>query len=215
MFMIFDTETTGVPSRNYRDWSVCHIVQIAWIIVDESFRTIKSESFLIKDGGQFQSCATSLDCHHITDDERETNGISFPEMMDKFIKDACECKRLVCHGGLFDVGLLVNESVVYRYNCLSRLNHVIVYDTKHSPLYEGFNQSLSATVNRISPEFIPPEGVHLHDATYDSYLCLEIFRQTDYNNCPKMINDVKYYVKRFAPQYYRTNNFNYLDIIFK
>lgn len=196
MYIIFDTETTGVPKNNWKDWRECHLIQIGWIIVNKQFNIISSKSFIVKNGGKFNSTKESLDVHHITDQFREENGVTFNEAIQHFISDCQKCDGIVCHGALFDVGLLVKDSNIYGVN-LSGLSNINVFDTKLSEHYIGGQMNLSNAVKSISSNFTVNIGeIKEHDALYDSYLCLELFKKS--NSKIQMIRKFGYFIEKFG-----------------
>ena len=179
MYIVFDTETTGVPSDGWKDWSECHLIQIGWIIADENFKPVATKSFIVKNGGQFNSTPGALAVHHITDGYREAHGVSFATAIREFMNDCANCSGIVCHGAMFDVGLLIKDAPIYGFD-ISGLRGITVYDTKRSEHYAGLYMNLAETVHKISPTYaVPMNGANAHDALYDAYLCLELFSKSD------------------------------------
>lgn len=194
-YIVFDTETTGVPKNNWNDWSECHLIQIAWLLVDTQFNIISSKSFIVKNGNRFNSSEEALKIHHITDEFREKNGTTFNEVISYFINDCKKCDGIICHGALFDIGLLINESIIYNVD-ISEISNIRVFDTKLSDKYIGLSLNLSNTVKKISPNFtVNIDGIKEHDALYDSHLCLELFMKS--NNKRQMTKKFKYFIKKF------------------
>lgn len=178
MYVVFDTETTGLPLNGWSDWSQCHLLQIGWLVVDNNFKVIDSKSFLIRNGGMFKTTPGAFSVHHINDDYREAHGYSFSEVMTQFILDAVSCGNLVCHSANFDCGLIINDAPHYNFD-ISKLKDLNVYDTKESVLYFGKGMNLSETVHSISPGYtVDLKNKAAHDALYDAYLCLELFRKS-------------------------------------
>lgn len=197
MYVVFDTETTGLPQLNWTDWSECHMIQIGWLVVDEHFQVISSKSRLIRNGGLYNSTPDALAIHHITDEFREENGAPFAAVMNEFLNDCKECKRIVCHGATFDVELLIHECRIYDID-ISELNGVVVYDTKYSKHYVNKGMNLSTTIKTISPTFtVSLKDKSAHDALYDAYLCLELFRKT--SDHVRLANKFDVYVKKCQP----------------
>jgi DNA polymerase-3 subunit alpha len=119
MYLIFDTETTGLPKRwgapisDTDNWPRC--IQIAWQLHDAMGNLLEHQDYLINPEG-----------FNIPYDAEKVHGISTEFLMDKqkfheialefveFIKDS----TLIIHNAKFDVGFLNYE--------LSRLSHPII-----------------------------------------------------------------------------------------
>ena len=195
-YIVFDTETTGVPKNNWSDWSECHLIQSAWLVVDIHFNIISTKSFIVKNDNRFNSSEGALKVHHITDEFREKNGITFYEAISHFLNDCKKSNGIICHGALFDIGLLVKESIIYNVD-ISELSNITVFDTKLSDKYVGMSLNLSDTIKKISPNFVVNvDGIKEHDALYDSYLCLRLFMES--TNKDQMIKKFEYFIKRFS-----------------
>ena len=65
MYLFFDTETTGIqrshdaPASDVENWP--RLVQIAWILTDESGNDLRSQAFIIRpDGFEIPASATRI-----------------------------------------------------------------------------------------------------------------------------------------------------------
>ena len=87
MYLIFDTETTGLPKRydapisDTENWPRC--VQIAWQLHDGMGNLISHEDYLIKPDG-FNIPYESEQIHGISTALAEQDGIPLAEVLDKF-----------------------------------------------------------------------------------------------------------------------------------
>ena len=87
MFLIFDTETTGLP-KNYNapltdfdNWPRC--IQLAWQLHDEYGNLIEHDDYLIKPDG-FDIPFDSEQIHGISTELAEKNGTPILEVLEKF-----------------------------------------------------------------------------------------------------------------------------------
>lgn len=101
--LIFDTETTGIPDRNWA-WDLDyekypHIVQLAWKFGDvEESHIIRPDGWIIPDD--------VVEVHGITTDFALEHGESFAAVIDLFLHD-CANAGLICgHNIHFDTGMV-------------------------------------------------------------------------------------------------------------
>ena len=109
LFFFFDTETTGLPAdynapiSDTDNWP--HIIQIAWVVMDESNKVITKNDFVIKPDG-FDIPSSSVNIHGITFDYAMKNGVDIAEVLEKFLKDLSLCKYVVGHNIKFDQNII-------------------------------------------------------------------------------------------------------------
>lgn len=178
-FLIFDTETTGIPTRDCTNWSFARIVQIGWILVDEHNTVTKAVSYLISDDS-YNTSEEAYNVHHISDDYRNENGTAFETVIDEFIHDADESMAIVCHSGVFDIGVLHNECVVRGID-MSQIYDLPLINTKKSIEYmKNKPTTLFTCVNLLDPSFVTNIAGNAHDALYDTYLCWHLWTLSEY-----------------------------------
>ena len=182
-YLIFDTETNGVPlNEKYRSvsylneygWSKCRMLSIAWLVVDENFKILTSYHTLIKNPN-IRNTVSAQAINKIEDEYRNSTGISFEEMMQRFYKDVLDCPYIVSHGSDFDFNLLMSECIKYEVNT-DPLKNKIILNTKQNLWKENYKQRLSDLITldeKMYPEIMTLEP---HNALYDCYLCLELLK---------------------------------------
>ena len=109
MFLIFDTETTGLPidSRaplsDFNNWP--RMVQIAWQVHDDKGQLIDAQNHIVfPDGYEIPISAQSV--HHISTDFARRHGKPLNEVLDLFLAAAANAKYLVGHNVNFDLCIL-------------------------------------------------------------------------------------------------------------
>lgn len=109
MFLIFDTETTGLP-RNFNapltdfdNWP--RAVQVAWQLHDLDGKLIEVKDFVIKPDG-FDIPYNAAKIHGITTEVAQHYGVSLEEAMAEFSKDVEKASFLIGHNIQFDVNIL-------------------------------------------------------------------------------------------------------------
>lgn len=101
--LFFDTETTGIPNRNWKwdeDFELYpRIVQIAWVFGDVA------ESHIIRPDG-WEIPDETVEIHGITTEYAMEHGEPFAAVVDMFIQD-CHDAGLICgHNIHFDTGIV-------------------------------------------------------------------------------------------------------------
>ena len=87
MYLIFDTETTGLPKRwdapltDSDNWPRC--IQIAWQLHDEMGNLVEHEDYLVKPEG-FNIPYDAEQVHGISTELAQEKGIALREVLEKF-----------------------------------------------------------------------------------------------------------------------------------
>lgn len=130
MYIIFDTETTGLPKRwdapitDTDNWPRC--IQIAWQLHDDMGRLIEHEDYLIKPDG-FNIPYDSEKIHGISTELAEKDGVPLIDVLDKFNQVLAKAKFVVGQNIGFDINIMGSE--LYRYGVNSSLAEMPVLDT--------------------------------------------------------------------------------------
>lgn len=130
MFLIFDTETTGLP-KNYsapvsdtENWP--RMVQVAWQLHNKNGRLIKSGNHIVKPDG-FTIPYNSEKIHGISTQRALDEGIELSETLKDFMESANEAEFLVGHNINFDINIVGCE--LFRMGVENKLAEVKVLDT--------------------------------------------------------------------------------------
>ena len=130
MFLIFDTETTGLPKRwdapltDSDNWPRC--IQIAWQVHDSNGQCLSHEDFLIKPDG-FKIPYDSEKIHGISTELADKDGVSLEEVISKFKSVLKDCKFICGHNVKFDLNILGAE--FYRVESNNPIEGFPVIDT--------------------------------------------------------------------------------------
>ncbi len=114
MFLIFDTETTGLPLRDnaplheIANWP--RIVQLAWQIHDLKGNFIKAKNFIIKPDG-FVIPYAAEKVHGISTKMAEMHGYDLKEVMTEFSHDVELASLLIGHNIEFDINIVAAEYI--------------------------------------------------------------------------------------------------------
>ena len=130
MYLIFDTETTGLP-RNYNapisdsnNWP--RAVQIAWQLHDQWGALIEHQDFLIAPDG-FDIPYDAEKVHGISTLLAEKQGVPIAEVFAAFNEALSKAQYVVGQNIGFDINIMGAE--FYRYGVESRLDKLPVIDT--------------------------------------------------------------------------------------
>ncbi|WP_289022610.1 DNA polymerase III subunit alpha [uncultured Salegentibacter sp.] len=130
MYLIFDTETTGLPKRwdapltDSDNWPRC--IQIAWQLHDDMGRLIESQDYLVKPEG-FNIPYDAEKVHGISTELAAEEGIPLSEMLEKFQEALSKTKFVVGQNVGFDINIMGAE--FYRETMENNLQELPVLDT--------------------------------------------------------------------------------------
>ena len=130
MYLIFDTETTGLPKRwgapisDTDNWPRC--IQIAWQLHDEMGKLIEHQDYLVKPEG-FNIPYDAERIHGISTELAESEGISLTEVLEKFNIALSKSKFIVGQNLGFDINIMGCE--FYRMGIASPMSEMPILDT--------------------------------------------------------------------------------------
>ncbi|MEM6687159.1 MAG: DNA polymerase III subunit alpha, partial [Bacteroidota bacterium] len=130
MYLIFDTETTGLPKRwdapisDTDNWPRC--IQIAWQLHDELGNLIEHQDYLVQPDG-FNIPYDAEKIHGISTELAAEQGITLQEVLAKFNIALSKAKFIVGQNVGFDVNIMGAE--FYRENVVNNLQELPVLDT--------------------------------------------------------------------------------------
>ncbi|MCZ8196176.1 MAG: DNA polymerase III subunit alpha [Flavobacterium sp.] len=130
MYLIFDTETTGLPKKwaapisDTDNWPRC--IQIAWQLHDDMGNLVEHQDYLINPEG-FNIPYDAERIHGISTELAQQNGIELKEMLEKFNIALSKAKYIVGQNVGFDVNIMGCE--FYRMGIDSPMTQMPVLDT--------------------------------------------------------------------------------------
>lgn len=130
MYLIFDTETTGLPKRwnapitDTDNWPRC--IQIAWQLHDANGNLVEHQDYLVQPDG-FNIPYDAEQIHGISTALAQQDGISLAEMLEKFNVALSKAKFVVGQNVGFDVNIMGAE--FYRMSVDNPLQELPVLDT--------------------------------------------------------------------------------------
>ena len=130
MYLIFDTETTGLPKRwdapitDTDNWPRC--IQIAWQLHDEMGELIEHQDYLVKPEG-FNIPYDAERIHGISTELAEEQGVPLNDVLQKFNAALAKAKFVVGQNIGFDINIMGSE--FFRAGIDSPMAQLPVLDT--------------------------------------------------------------------------------------
>ncbi len=112
MYLIFDTETTGLPKKwdapltDFDNWPRC--IQIAWQLHDEMGNLVEHQDYLVQPEG-FNIPFDAEKIHGISTELAQQEGISLQEVLEKFQAALQKSKFIVGQNVGFDLNIMGAE----------------------------------------------------------------------------------------------------------
>lgn len=175
-YVVFDTETTGLPSKNHTDYSTARLIQLAWLVCEDQ-QVLSKKSYIIKDSS-YKSSPEALSIHKITEENRQENGVDAKIVINRFLIDVMKVDCLIAHGMNFDLNVLIHECKIRKISLAQMISKLKVCCTKSSELYKNKRMNLMQTVLSIDPNYVNETSLQAHDALYDSYMCKYLFEHS-------------------------------------
>ncbi len=133
MFLIYDTETTGLPNdynaplTDFDNWP--RMVQLAWQVHDEKGELVEVKNFIVKPEGFVIPRATEK-IHGISTERALREGKPLREVLDEFVKALNQVKVVAGHNVDFDNAIVRVECLRTETEC--PLTEKIIVDTKEA-----------------------------------------------------------------------------------
>jgi DNA polymerase-3 subunit alpha len=114
MYLIFDTETTGVPHNktapitDLDNWP--RLVQIAWQLHDKNGKLLSTQNFIVKPEG-FDIPYKAEQVHGISTKRALQEGNDLSEVLHAFIADLSKTSLIVGHNIEFDINIIGAEFI--------------------------------------------------------------------------------------------------------
>ncbi len=174
MFLVFDTETTGLPKNwdapitDTDNWP--RMVQLAWQLHDVDGKLISNKNYIIKPEG-YTIPYNVVKVHGISTDRAMRDGHDLSFVLEEFNKDLARSTYNVGHNIGFDINIVGSE--FYRKEIDSNIAELKVIDTKDDgtdfckiPGGRGGQYKWPTLTELHTKLFGVPFG-DAHDAAYD------------------------------------------------
>lgn len=192
-FIVFDTETTGLPKNkkasveNSEMWP--YIVQISWMIYDDVTGNIPTiRDYIVKLPNGMEVPEESTRIHGISTERMLSDGLPIKEVLNEFTRDLISCQMLIAHNIDFD------SKVIQAEYCRNELDHFdldrhvkIEYCTmkygkkftnilRPSKFHNGTYQKPPKLIE-LHKELFKSDPNNLHNSLVDVFVCFRCFHQ--------------------------------------
>ena len=220
MYLIFDTETTGLP-QNYKapitdsdNWP--RLVQLAWVEYDVDGKETNRGDFIVKPNG-FIIPQDAINIHRITNERANLEGLPLLEVVEKFNKALERNHYLIAHNISFDQKIMGAEYVRLKkdHKDLYSIEHVDTKDTtvdfcKIPSRGKGFNFKWP-TLTELHTTLFKVGFEDAHDAIVDvlalakCFFKLQEIGHYDYKDIPQKIEGLGFVPREGATYDYGGN----------
>src|ERR1044071_453937 len=175
MYLIFDTETTGVPHNksapitDLDNWP--RLVQLAWQLHDAKGKLMTQHNYIIKPNG-FDIPFKAEQVHGISTRRAMEEGIDLKDAFGYFIKDLQSTRQLVGHNIEFDISIIGAEFIrqgltTEQFLNIARLDTGIA-STEFCQLQGGIGGRLKMPrLTELHEKLFGKPFQDAHDASYD------------------------------------------------
>jgi DNA polymerase-3 subunit alpha len=175
MYLIFDTETTGVPHNksaplsDLDNWP--RLVQLAWQLHDGKGKLVSQHSYIIKPDG-FDIPFKAEQIHGISTRRAMEEGVELKSAFSHFLADLGKTKQLVGHNIEFDINIIGAEFIRQSINTdeflkLSKVDTGIS-STEFCQLQGGIGGRLKMPrLTELHEKLFGKPFQDAHDAAYD------------------------------------------------
>lgn len=175
MYLIFDTETTGIPHNktapitDLDNWP--RVVQLAWQLHDAKGKLISRQNLLIQPDG-FDIPYKAEQIHGISTKRALAEGHPLPSVLELFIADLSRTSVLVGHNIEFDISILGAELIRKNFDpdVLLKLNKVDtgIASTEFCQMSGGVGGRLKMPrLVELHEKLFGKDFGDAHDASYD------------------------------------------------
>lgn len=185
-FMIFDTETTGLPQAKFINIDTLHlwphIVQFSYVIYDsDKNEIVDSTDLIIKVSNTVIISNESTQIHKITQKISSEKGVEIDKVIRDFIEKLTTVDLLVGHNISFDINMIKVEMMrIIQFNerkvtprQLKNYKSDLVYLYKYKNTYCTLQESIDLcnikAVTKYGKEYVKfPKLLELHEKLFNS-----------------------------------------------
>lgn len=112
-FIVYDTETTGLPQTKYVKPSVTelwpHVVQFSYIIYESETNCLEKKDYIIQIPSNVIMNEKNISIHGITNEMSQTKGVKVNDVIEEFMNNIEGSDFVVGHNLEFDLNILKVE----------------------------------------------------------------------------------------------------------
>ncbi len=190
-FLVFDTETTGLPKTRFispftlHQWP--HIVQFSYIIYDSSLNNIvESKDYIIKVPESILIPDDSSKIHGITNQISLDKGVPINDVLSEFFHDLREVDTLIGHNIEFDVNMVKVEllRLINKNSLAEEQSKLYKYDLHFLTNFKNVSCTLKDSIQLCNIQSIDKYG-----KPYLKYPKLVELHEKLFNQCPSNLHN--------------------------
>ena len=182
-FLVFDTETTGLPQSKFISPSTLHrwpyIVQFSYVIYDSSLNDIvESKDYVIKVPESILISEESTKIHGITNEISGKIGIPINEALNEFFYYLRSVDRIIGHNIEFDLNMVKVEllRIINKDSLTSEQLKLYKYDLHYLTNYKNISCTLKDSIQFCNIQLLDknskpylkyPKLIELHEKLFD------------------------------------------------
>jgi DNA polymerase III epsilon subunit-like protein len=182
-FLVFDTETTGLPQSKFISPSTLHrwpyIVQFSYVIYDSSLNDIvESKDYVIKVPESILISEESTKIHGITNEISGKIGIPINEALNEFFYYLRSVDRIIGHNIEFDLNMVKVEllRIINKDSLTSEQLKLYKYDLHYLTNYKNISCTLKDSIQFCNIQLLDKNGkpylkypklIELHEKLFD------------------------------------------------
>lgn len=175
MYLIFDTETTGIPHNktapitDLENWP--RLVQLAWQLHDSHGKLLSQENFIVKPDG-FNIPFKAEQIHGISTRRAQDEGHDLKQVLERFSEDLKKTRLLVGHNIEFDINIigaeLIRQELPYETFIGLEKTDTGIVSTEFCQLSGGIGGKLKMPrLSELHEKLFGKKFQDAHDASYD------------------------------------------------
>lgn len=180
MYLIFDTETTGLPTKDFK----ARIVELAALVVDQNKVVHHKINTLIKpDGWTIPDEAFAI--HGKTLEMCEEQGRPMKQVLEEFNHLKSLCHTRVAHNLWFDKRMIAIEEGIYgiphdssgleSFCTMQKSKSIVKMPPTDAMIIAGFNTYKTPSLQETYTHFFGKPFDNDHNALADGLACMEVF----------------------------------------
>ena len=164
-FLVFDTETTGLPQSKFISPSTLHqwphIVQFSYVIYDSSLNDIvESKDYVIEVPKSILISEESTKIHGITNEISAKSGICINEALNEFFYYLRGVDRIIGHNIEFDLNMIKIEllRIINNDTITSEQLKIYKYDLHYLTNYKNISCTLKDSIKFCNIQLLDKNG---------------------------------------------------------
>ena len=166
-FLVFDTETTGLPKTKYispttlHQWP--HIVQFSYIIYDSSLNDIvESKDYVIRRQENMLIPEESTKIHGITNEISTKKGIPVNEVLNEFFYYLRGVDKLIGHNIEFDINMIKVEllRLINKDSLTKEQTKIYKYDLHFLSNFNDISCTLKDSIKFCNIQLLGKNGIY-------------------------------------------------------